>query len=222
MRSLYRRLATAKFHRPMRIVFVFFIGLFYTSLAFAQKAGEINVDGKIFKYQIDASGDTIILADLGEMTVSSFQSFDNEDDFKKYRRYKRYAYQVYPYAAEAVRIFREVEVATGDMRNGKRHRLIKELQKELSEKFEQPLKQLSRTQGLVLMKMIERELDVPMFTLIKNLRGGFVATYWSAFASFYGHHLREGYQRGKDPILDVVLDDINLNYTGTKQGGKKQ
>jgi hypothetical protein len=206
----------------MKVSFLFFIGFLYASLVLAQKSGEINVDGKNFKYQIDASGDTIILADLGEMTVSSFQSFDNEDDYKKYRRYKRYAYQVYPYAAEAVRIFREVEKATEEMRKGKRHRLVKDLQKELSEKFEKPLKQLSKTQGLVLMKMIERELDVPMFSLIKDLRGGFVATYWSAFASFYGHHLREGYERGKDPILDVVLDDINLNYTGSKPSNKKQ
>lgn len=204
----------------MRLFWLVLGGLLWTPHLFTQTGGQLEVDGKTYRFQINEQGDTLILADLGELSVSSFQSFSNEEDYKKYRRYKRYAYQMYPYATEAIRIFREVEKQTAEMRKGKRHRLVKDLQKELSEKFEEPLKKLSRTQGYVLMKMIERELDTPMYVLIKELRGGFVATYWSALAGFYGHRLREGYLRGKDPILDVVLDDINLNY-GVKPSAQK-
>jgi hypothetical protein len=144
-------------------------------------------------------------------------SFDSEEDYKKYRKYRRYAYSVYPYAVEAVRIFKEVEAVTNDVRKNQKRKYIKTLQEDLSEKFEEPLKKLTKTQGMILIKMIERELDVPMYDLVRDLRGGWTATYWSVLGSFYGHHLKEGYTRGKDPMLDVVLDDLNLTYGQKKQ-----
>ncbi len=184
-----------------------------TCLAFAQNnKGQVTIKGQTYDYLIDGSGDTLIMAALGEVSISSLRSFNSEEDYKKYRKYRRYAYSVYPYAVEAIRIFREVEALTDDLKKGKKRKYVKQLQDDLEERFEEPLKKLSRTQGMILIKMIERETGTPMYGLVKDLRGGFTATYWSVLGSLYGHHLKDGYVRGKDPILDIVLDDINLNY----------
>ena len=48
--------------------------------------------------------------------------------------------------------------------------------------------------------------------LIKNLKGGINATYWSTLGKFFGHRIKEGYQKGEDPILDMVLNDFNIAY----------
>ncbi len=177
--------------------------------SFAQVRGTLLLGGDVYEYLVDDTGDTIILATLGDISVSSVKNFKNPEDYNKYRRYRRYAYLVYPYAAEAVRIFRELEHATETMREGQRRRHIKRLQNELKEKFEDPLRDLTRTQGMILVEMIERELDTPLYDLIRDLRGGFNAYYWSAMGSLYGYKIKEGYIRGKDPILDLVLDDVN-------------
>ncbi len=182
------------------------------SAAYSQSRGTVLLNGDVYEYMIDECGDTIILATLGDISVSSIRHFKNPEDYNKYRRYRRYAYMVYPYATEAIRIFRELEHATSSMREGERRRHIRRLQKELKEKFEDPLRNLTRTQGMILVEMIERELNTPLFNLIKDLRGGLNASYWSTMSSFYGYKIKEGYIRGKDPILDTVLDDVNLTY----------
>jgi hypothetical protein len=196
------------------------------SYASAQESGTVSVNGQLYPYTIDECGDTLIMATLNDVSVSSMREFDKREDYLKYRRYRRYAAKVYPYAVEAIKLFREVEYATDNMKRRQERRYVKGLHKSLKEDFTDPLKGLSKTQGMILIKMIERELDVPMYYLIKDLRNGLTATYWSTMGKLFGHDLKEGYQEGQDRILDAVLRDMNISYempdvnTGNAVGGK--
>ena len=183
----------------------------------AQEFGETMINGEIVTYIVEECGDTLLIADLEDVSITSPRRFKNRADYLKYRKYRRYAVKVYPYAVEAIKIFREVDYATQTMSKSKRKKHVKKLQKELEKEFEIPLKKLTKTQGKILVKMIEKELETPMHQLIKNLRGGFTATYWSTFASFYGHKLKRGYILGDDPILDMVLSDMNISYELAKE-----
>ena len=78
--------------------------------------------------------------------------------------------------------------------------------------FEEPLKKLTKTQGYILVKMIERETGEPMHELIKELRGGMTATYWTTMGRMFGHELKDGYVVGADTILDVVLQDYDVSH----------
>lgn len=170
------------------------------------------VNGQFYHYMVDDCGDTLILASLDGISVSSLRTFENDDDYRLYRRYRRYAMQVYPYAQEAIRIFRETEYVTNNMDNRDGRRYIRRLQRELKEEFNDPLRSLTKTQGMILIKMIERELDTPLYDLIKMLRNGVTATYWSTLGRLYGHDIREGYAIGDNRILDAVLDDFDVSY----------
>ena len=180
-------------------------------LAVAQ-TGYTKVDGKYYPYALDDCGDTLIIAQLGDVSVSSPEVFESEEEYKLYRRYRIYAQRNYPYAVDAIRIFRETEYMTQRMSNRDRRRYIKRLQNELEEKFEEPLKKMSKTQGKVLIAMIERETGEPIYDLIKDLRGGLTARYWATLAGFYGHRLKQKYAIGDDRILDAVLDDYDISY----------
>lgn len=182
----------------------------------AQSRGTVTIQGQVLPFIIDDCGDTLIIAQLDDVSVSSLRQFKDDEEYKKYRKYRAYAAKVYPYAVEAIKVFRQIEQQTDEMRRGKRKRYVKQLQKELDDKFETPLKQLSKTQGMILIKMIEKELDTPMYDLIKELRGGFTAAYWNTMGKFFGHHIKDGYTRGEDPILDLVLDDFNISYEVNK------
>lgn len=180
--------------------------------ALSAQTGYTKVDGKYYPYMVDDCGDTLIVAQLGDVSVSSPEVFNTEEEYKQYRRYRIYAQRAYPYAVDAVRIFRETEYMTQSMKKRDRKRYNKKLQKELEEKFEAPLKKMSKTQGKVLMAMIERELDIPTYDLIKDLRGGLTARYWATLAGLYGHKLKHKYTVGEDRILDAVLDDFDVSY----------
>ncbi len=177
-----------------------------------QVVGEVNIDGHVLQQMITAEGDTILVAKLDDISITSPRSFASRDEYLLYMKYRFYATKVYPYAREAIRIFKEVERATREMKKRRRKKYIKKLQKDLKKEFEDPLKNLTKTQGMILVKMIERELDRPLYDLIKDLRGGMSASYWNTFSKFYGYDLKEGYIEGKDPMLDAVLQDFELWY----------
>lgn len=194
-----------------RILF-FICCLSALSLSAQTNTGYTRVGERYFPYAIDECGDTLILASLDDVTVSTPRSFNSDEEYRRFRRYRRYALKVYPYAVQAIRIFKEVEDETLEMKKKARKKHVRKLQKELKQEFSDPLKNLTKTQGMILLKMIEKELDTPMYFLIKNLRNGLTASYWGAIGKLYGHNLREGYIEGQDPVLDAVLNDLDVSY----------
>jgi hypothetical protein len=175
--------------------------------------GKATINGQLVTLMVDAKGDTLYVADdLMTVTLTSPRKFKTREEYDRYRKYLRYAAIVYPYAKEAIIVFRELEQETLDLKKRKRKKYAKRLQKDLDDKFEKPLKNLTKTQGKILVKMIERELDTPLHTLIKTYRGGLTAGYWNTMGKFWGYDLKHGYHEGEDPILDAVLQDFNVSY----------
>ena len=139
------------------------------------------------------NGDTLIIAELDEASVTSFRNFESDTQYRRYMKYRRYANSVYSYAVESIKMFRKVERETEGMNKRKRKKYVRGLQKELKKEFTDPLKSLSRTQGKILIKMIEYELDTPMYDLLKNVKSGFSAAKWQTVGKLYGYNLKEGY-----------------------------
>ena len=184
---------------------------------FGQPAdGKVTINGQTLPYMIDECGDTLILASLDGVSVSSLREFEDDADYKRYLKYRRYAAVVYPYAVEAIKVFRELEMETEQMKKKQRKKYTKQLHKDLKDKFTDPLKKLTKTQGLILVKMIEKELDTPMYYLIKDLRNGVTARKWAILGGMFGHKLRRGYIEGEDPILDAVLNDLDISHQVTE------
>lgn len=173
---------------------------------------ETSLDGHLVTAMITDDGDTIYMDRLRDISITSLRKFKSDADYQKYMKFKRYAAVVYPYAREAIKIFKETEHATLTMKKRKRKKHIKKLQKDLNEKFEKPLTKLTKLQGKILIKMIERELDKNMFTLIASLRGKLQAIYWHNASKLYSYDLKEGYEEGKYEILDAVLQDFDISY----------
>ncbi len=74
------------------------------------------------------------------------------------------------------------------------------------------MKSLSRTQGKILVKMIEYELETPLYDLLKGVRNGMTASKWQMVGKLFGYDLKTGYIPGEDPILDAVLQDFDISY----------
>lgn len=173
---------------------------------------KLNVEGKVFSAMITEEGDTLILADLDDVSITSFREFKSDADYKKYQKFRRYAAHVFPYAKEAIRIFREVEYAEEHLKKRAYKKKVKQLEQELKAEFEEPLGRLTKLQGKIMIKMIEKELDQPMYDLLRGVKGRFTAFYWHQFSKLYSYDLKEGYQYGKYEILDAVLQDFDLSY----------
>ncbi len=173
--------------------------------------GKTTINGQLVTMVLDKNGDTLLIADdLMTVSLTSPRNFKSPQDYARYRYYLKCAAIVYPYAKEAIAVFRQLQQETEDMRKGKRKRYAKRLQRELDDRFEEPLKNLTKIQGKILVKMIEKELETPLYDLIKTYRGGLTAGYWNTLSKFWGYDLKRGYMEGDDPILDAVLLDFPL------------
>jgi hypothetical protein len=193
---------------------LFFVLNSLTSLAQheAEVIDSVRLDGQVFS-AIVQDGDTLILARLDDIRFTSPRSFSSSEEYRKYLRYKKYAVKVYPYAQDAINILKTVEERTGKMKKRQAKKYVKQTYDQLEFNFKTQLKGLTKTQGQILIKMIEKEMNMTFFDIIKEKRNGFTAFYWHQFGKLYDYDLKRGYVRGDDPIMDAVLDGFNLsNY----------
>ena len=198
--------------RIILILFSFFIiSLQLQAQMEVEGTKKVTINGYVFDAVIQGT-DTIIMADLDDISISSPKEFKNREDYRTYRKYRYYASKVFPYAQKAIKIFREIEESTETMNKRKRKKFVKRKYKQLKKEFKTPLKNLTKTQGKILIKMIEKELDTPFYTLMKDMKGGWTACYWNQMGKFFNYDLKEGYHEGDDPILDVVINDFDISY----------
>ena len=156
------------------------------------------------------NGDTIFDMTLNLYRLSSRRTFKDFAEQRQYALYTRAARKVYPYALEALDLYEEIAESTQDMNKRQRRRYVRHEHKELKEDLKDQMKNLSRTEGKVLIKMIESQVHKPFYDLIKETRGGATATYWHTLGKMWDYDLKQGYQRGADPLLDEVFIDYDF------------
>jgi Domain of unknown function (DUF4294) len=156
------------------------------------------------------NGDTIYSMSLRQVLISGARVFKNTQERTKYHLYKRSAKVVYPYALEAIKMYEELQEETADMSKRKKRKHLKRTQKEIKEDFEDKLKNLTRTQGYILVEMIERQTGKSFHEIIKETRGGATALYWNQLSKIYGYDLKDPYAVGQDVLLDEVLIEYDF------------
>jgi len=180
--------------------------LVYSSISWAQ-------DGKsgIHNFMV-IDGDTIVVVNLPEVSIVE-RIIQDPVLVAKYNKLKRNALLVYPYGKEAIKLFVQMEDTLQTMKSKKEQkRYIEKMDKEMKKKFEDKLKDLTKSQGYILIEMIERELNMSMNDLVKKYRGGFSAFYWNAFGKFYGYDLKNKYSPEDDPDLENILKTLDISY----------
>ena len=156
------------------------------------------------------NGDTTYLLSLPVVRIAARRNFKDLKEQRLYNLYTRAARNVYPYAVQAIGLYEDIQAETEGMNKWKRRRHIRHEHKELKEDFTEKLKKLSKTEGKVLIKMIERQLNQPFYEVIRQTRGGTTAAYWNTLGKMNGYHLKEGYRLGEDDLLDSVLLDYDF------------
>ena len=121
---------------PLLLVCALMAALHLPAQTVAETTDRVVIDGHEMERTISPEGDTTYIASsLLDVSVSSPRKFGSPEEYKLYLKYRYYAPKVYPYALQAVRIFRETEYVTANMNDRKRKKHVKRLQKELDKEF---------------------------------------------------------------------------------------
>ena len=151
--------------------------------------------------------DTIIISKVPEVEILDFKDYD---DKLRYFILKRKVLKVYPYALSAKVKLESIQKGLDSIPK-RRHkkRYTKEVAKWVKEEYAEQLKNLTMSEGRILVKLIYRETQITSYQLVKSYRGRFNAFFWQTLAKFYENNLKTKY----DPINereDMLIEHIIL------------
>lgn len=195
--------------------YLWFLGLFscLSCVIKAQSTAETNTfkikpgkndSIKVAVTQLD--GEFVPWVLLPGANVRDLRVFKSPEDRAAYNRLRYNVLKVLPYAQFAGQRYRKLQqdlALTGDKR--KQKELVKACEKEIKGLFNQQIKNLTITQGEILIKLVQRETGNTSFELLKQLKGGFQAFMFQSAARVFGHDLKETYNPEEDKDIEAIL-----------------
>jgi pyruvate dehydrogenase complex dehydrogenase (E1) component len=174
--------------------------------AFSQDTIRLELGGYPV-YALVQNGDTIYLATIEEAVIQPRKRSAETRDMRQYRKLVYNVKKVYPYAKLAGAKFGEVSAHMQTLKTNKEQReYIKQVEEEILKEYEEDLKNLSITQGRILIKLIDRETSKTSFEVVKELRGSFQAAFWQAIARIFGSNLKTEFDPdGEDKVLNEIM-----------------
>jgi hypothetical protein len=173
-------------------------------------AGQSAAQEPIVMRGIILDGDTV-----PEMSTRDFFIFE-PIVFKSVRAQKQYnrlvfnVKKVYPYAKLAGAMFKQYEDTLMKISSSKEQKLMmKKAEDEIMAKFGDELKKLNITQGVILIKLIDRETGQCSYDILRDFRGRLIAGLWQTVGRIFGYNLREKYEpSGRDSNIEYIVKQI--------------
>lgn len=184
-----------------------------------EKKSQENINSGKLAYFIE--GEDTIYYDT--ITASKVYSRLPKQKGKEWRQYYRLVHNFsksYPYALVAKKLVVEADstIAADRLKGAKREKYISSVQKELFEVFEGQMRQLTVSQGALIMKLVDREVGKSSYNIIKGYKSGITAGFWQGIAKIFGSDLKKPYDpEGEDKEVEELVKiweagDFNALY----------
>jgi len=149
--------------------------------------------------------------EIKEVTVVARPRSAKRNEYRKYERLIYNIKRVYPYALMVRRKLDEVNEAMKIIPDEKKRKaFMKEVEKNVFAEYEDDMRQMTMTQGRLLIKLIDRETQNTSYELIKDYRGKLTAAFWQGIARIFGTNLKEEYDAyGEDALIELIIMEID-------------
>lgn len=171
----------------------------------SQDTTKIILPSKIVK------GDTLPAVDLNGVVIFPPGKFDTRKDAARFDRLVYNIRIVYPYARLAGIKLKQIKSVLDTIKNDKQRKaFLRKSEKELDAQFGDQIRDMTYSQGKILIKLIYRETGASTFVIVKELKGGFNAFIWQTLARIFGYDLKTIYDpQGKDEPIERVVQMID-------------
>ena len=141
----------------------------------------------------------------------------NKKSKKRYTRLEKNVRKVYPYALKISDLLLEyspiidgLDQYSGLIKYQKKRSIFSKIENDLISEYGYTIKKLRRSQGRILIKLVDRETDRTSFQVIKEFRNIFSAGFWQLTARVFGHNLLSEYNPndGEDRIIENIINKI--------------
>ena len=153
------------------------------------------------------NGDTLFIKEFPEVEILEFK--DNIER-RKYYILKRRVLKVYPYALVAKEKLDAIQRGLDSIPK-RRHkkRYTKQVASWVKDEYTDQLKNLTMSEGRILVKLIYRETKITSYDIVRSYRGRFNAFFWQTMAKLWENNLKTQY----DPVNikeDMLIEHIIL------------
>lgn len=148
--------------------------------------------------------DTVLVMHLRGLEVVDSRVFSDSMRYR-FNQLKHNVEVVLPYLAKAIELY-DHSSSLDDSRAKRKY--MNRQEEALRDEFKEKLKNLTVTQGKILVRLIGRQTGRPLFELLKEYEGGFTAVKWQTWARLNGYDLKEAYNPQADPNLEIIMRDL--------------
>jgi hypothetical protein len=160
-------------------------------------------------------GDTVYMDVIDPVWVFPKGRKAGKDDWRKQYKLVYNFNKVYPYALAGRKMMAQVDstleadVTKASQRNAYTH----DVMIELFTIFAGDIKKMTISQGVMLMRLVDRECGIPPFEIIKEYRSSFSANFWQLIAKMFGQNLKKRYDpEGEDAKLEELVQIWNKGH----------
>lgn len=192
---------------------IFSLGFFFCVIftgSFAQEARNVMPKGKNDTIKVyatrDIDGSMMPWIPLADVPIKTIRKFRDPEARFQYDRLRRNVLLVLPYARFARDRYARLNADLARTSSKREQRkLVNACQKEIKEMFNTKIKNMSISQGEILIKLIDRETGNSSFELVKDLKGSFTAFFYQSIGKVFGHNLKQEYDPEENREIEAII-----------------
>ena len=170
---------------------------------------KIPEGGALLKIEITPEGDTLFLADMSGLRVFPRTSY-SAAGVRFYEKTVRDIKKTLPLAktvgAEIAKTNRILITLKTDK---ERKEYLDAFEKQIFKQYEPIIRNMTRSQGKMLIKLIDRECQLTSYEIIRIYKGSVTAFFWQGIAKFFSTDLKSEYDpEGEDKQLERIIELI--------------
>lgn len=159
-------------------------------------------------HTVTPEGDTVLVLVMNNITVLPPLKFKNKKEEEFYWRTVRDVRRTLPYAKLICETLTETYEYIETLPTEKeREDHLKRMEKEVFNQYKPILKQFTKNQARLLVKLIQRETNQSSYNILKAFLGTFRAGFWQTFGRFFGVNLKGEYHPEKNR-QDAIIEQV--------------
>ena len=180
---------------------------------------EVSVDTAIhpmlakghYTFATVIDGDTIPLYYMKDVQIYASGMLLTPKEIRQNQKLIRNVRLMLPYAQEGKRRLDALEIQIAALPKKDRKKAIKEAETQLLNDYKGEISNYTFSQGLVLIKLIDRETNRSAYRIVGELRGSLRAGLYQTLAKLFGYNLKDTFDPKhdkKDDLIDRICISI--------------
>ena len=179
---------------------------FTTLLALPLPAQNTRREINVMEYYV-YKGDTLYVDELPPAVIHPRQTMSRRNWVKYYKRVHNFS-KAYPYAVMVARVTNQTDsLFEADHYNKRQQdKYLNQMKEDLLREFDPIFRKLTLKQGLMMIRLIDRECGQTPYYILKRYLGGTTAGFWQGVAKLFKGNLKQPYDKfGEDKDLEELV-----------------